>query len=235
MRNLRGTYVHRGDGLRRRRRLVRALYAVGFIVACAFLVTHRKPEPTAAMAAEVHHSSHFFGLGGESDRLRSQLETTRGDLNLARAQLDRANRILAFSTKYKVTGDLATTIFDTALEEGIDPDLAFRLVRLESDFNDHAVSPKGAIGLTQIMPATARYFQKGITRDGLYDRKANLHCGLRYLRALVTEYHGNVNLALLVYNRGEVAVKDALAAGENPTNGYDRKVMRGYKGSGVVD
>lgn len=235
MRNLRGTYVHRGDGLRRRRRLTQALYVVGFIAACAFLVTHRKPEPTTAMAAEVQHPSRFFGLGGESDKLRSELETTRGDLNLARAQLDRASRILGFSTRYKVTGDLATSIFDVALEEGIDPELAFRLVRLESDFNEHATSPKGAVGLTQVMPATAQFFKKGVTRDGLYDPKTNLHVGLRYLRTLVSQYHGNVNLALLVYNRGEVAVRDAMQAGVNPTNGYDRQVMRGYKGSGVVE
>lgn len=235
MRNLRGTYVHRGDGLRRRRQLVRGLYVTGFVAACAFLVTHRKPEPTTAMAAEVDHSTHFFGLGGESDRLRSQLETSRGDVNLLRAQLDRATRILDFSTRYKVTGDLATSIFDTSLEEGIDPDLAFRLVRLESDFNDHATSPKGAIGLTQVMPATAKFFVRGVTRDGLYDRKTNLRVGLRYLRTLVDQYHGNVNLALLVYNRGEVAVTDALRAGQNPTNGYDRAVMRGYKGSGVIN
>lgn len=187
------------------------------------------------MAAEVDHPTHFFGLGGESDKLRSQLETTRGDLNLVRAQLDRANRILDFSTHYKVTGDLASTIFDTALQEGIDPDLAFRLVRLESDFNDHATSPKGAIGLTQVMPATAKFFVRGVTRDGLYDRQTNLRVGLRYLRTLVDQYHGNVNLALLVYNRGEVAVTDALKAGQNPTNGYDRAVMRGYKGSGVIN
>lgn len=187
------------------------------------------------MAAELHHSSHFFGLGGESDKLRSELETTKGDLNLVRAQLDRATRILQFSSRYKVTGDLATSIFDIALEEGIDPDLAFRLVRQESDFNEHATSPKGAVGLTQVMPATARFFRKGVTRDGLYDAKTNLHVGLRYLRTLVDQYHGNVNLALLVYNRGEVAVQDAIRAGENPTNGYDRQVMRGYKGSGVIE
>lgn len=235
MRNLRGTYVHRGDGVRRRRGLVRGLYVAGFIVACGFIVTHRKPEPTTAMAAEVSHSSHFFNLGGESDRLRSELETTKGELNLVRAQYDRANRILKFSSRYKVSGDLASSIFDVSLEEGIDPDLAFRLVQLESDFNQRATSPKGAIGLTQVMLPTAQYFKKGVSRDGLYDPKTNLHVGLRYLRTLVAEYHGNVKLALLVYNRGEVAVRDAIQSGQNPTNGYDRQVMQGYKGSGVIE
>ncbi len=236
MRNLRGTYVHRGDGARRRRRVVRTLYVLGFVAACAFIVTHRKPEPTNAMAAEVSTPSHkFFSLGGESDVLRSELETTKGELNLVRAQFDRANRILKFSTTYKVPGDLASNIFDAALEEGIDPELAFRLVKLESDFNNHAVSRVGAVGLTQVMPSTARYFKKGVSVEGLYDPKTNLHVGLRYLRTLVDQYHGNVKLALLVYNRGEAAVNDAIQAGHNPTNGYDRIVTRGYKGKGVIE
>jgi soluble lytic murein transglycosylase-like protein len=62
----------------------------------------------------------------------------------------------------------------------------------------------------------------------------NLRIGFRYLRTLVDEY-GDVNLALLVYNRGEVAVRTATAQGINPTNGYDRILMRGYKGKGVVN
>ncbi len=234
MRNLRGTYVHRGDGLRRRRRIVRLLYALGFVVAVALVVTHRKAAPSNAAAAEVSRPSHFFSLGG-SDQLRSDLETTKGELNLVRAQFDRAERILGFSTKYQIPGDLASSIFDASLEEGIDPDLAFRLVKLESDFNDHATSSVGAVGLTQVMPSTAQFFKKGVSREGLYDRKTNLHVGLHYLHTLMSQYHGNVKLALLVYNRGEAAVKDAMAAGENPTNGYDRIITRGYKGKGVIE
>jgi len=93
----------------------------------------------------------------------------------------------------------------------------------------------GAIGLTQLMHPTARYFQKGVTRDDLYDRDTNLRIGFRYLRTLIREYKGNVQLALLVYNRGPVAVENARERGIDPSNGYERIVMKGYKGTGVVD
>ena len=108
-------------------------------------------------------------------------------------------------------------------------------VKLESDFNTHATSPVGAVGLTQVMPSTARFYEKGITREQLYEPGTNLRIGLRYLRGLVQEYHGNVKLALLVYNRGPLAVQKARAQGDNPSNGYDRILTRGYMGKGTVE
>jgi soluble lytic murein transglycosylase-like protein len=179
--------------------------------------------------------TYSFGLPGESRRLREELDAARGELQLAQAQLDRANQILAFSSRYRIAADLAASVYDIALAEGLEPDLAFRLVRVESQFNEKATSPVGAVGLTQLMPATAGYFQKGITKKQLYDRETNLRIGFRYLRTLINEYDGNLRLALLVYNRGPAAVERARAAGLDPANGYDRMVAGGYKGSGVVD
>jgi soluble lytic murein transglycosylase-like protein len=180
-------------------------------------------------------STFSFGLPGESRRLREELDAARGELQLAQAQLDRANQILSYSSRYRITADLAASIYDIALAEGLEPDLAFRLVRVESQFNEKAKSPVGAVGLTQLMPTTAGYFHKGITQKQLYDRDTNLRIGFRYLRTLINEYDGNLKLALLVYNRGPAAVKRARAAGLDPANGYDRMVAGGYKGSGVVD
>jgi soluble lytic murein transglycosylase-like protein len=51
----------------------------------------------------------------------------------------------------------------------------------------------------------------------------------------VKEYNGNVGLALLVYNRGPVAVQKARAEGDNPSNGYDRILTKGYRGKGTVE
>jgi soluble lytic murein transglycosylase-like protein len=174
-------------------------------------------------------------IGSEATRLRAELDAARGELDLANAQLDRWHKIFNFSSKYRVGADLATSIYDISLAEGIEPELGFRLVRVESEFNERATSPVGAIGLTQLMLPTARYFQKGLTREGLYDRDTNLRIGFRYLRTLVREYKGDVQLALLVYNRGPAAVEKSREQGLDPSNGYERVVMKGYKGKGVID
>lgn len=147
----------------------------------------------------------------------------------------RWNTVFTYARRFGITIELAGMIHDIALEEKIEPELAFRLVRLESRFEPAVVSPAGAIGLTQLMLGTARYFQPGVTADELTDPATNLRIGFRYLRGLVREYRGDLKLALLVYNRGPTAVQNAIAMGEDPANGYDRVLMRGYSGRGVID
>jgi soluble lytic murein transglycosylase-like protein len=225
-------YVHRGD-LERRQAKVRRwrmLLTSGAVGAIVLLLTAQIFQERAATA-----STFSFGLPGESRRLREELDAARGELQLAQAQLDRANQLLSYSSRYRISADIAASIYDIALAEGLEPDLAFRLVRVESQFNERATSPVGAIGLTQLMPATASFFQKGVTKKQLYDRETNLRIGFRYLRTLINEHDGNLKMALLVYNRGPAAVNRARAAGLDPANGYDRMVAGGYRGSGVVD
>ncbi len=235
MRNLRGTYVHRGDAARRRRRIRQAVVAGCSIAVTVVVIASRKPATAnAEPAVSSVQPSSFFTLG-KSRKLRHELESAQGELNLLRAQLERAEQILGFSTKYGVTGSMATNVFDASVREGIDPDLAFRLVRLESEFNERAVSSVGAIGLTQLMPSTAVMIEKGTTRDQLFNGKTNLRIGFRYLRSLLDMYKGNVRLALLAYNRGEDAVWRDVRAGVNPGNGYDRWVMKDYKGKGLIE
>ncbi len=147
----------------------------------------------------------------------------------------RWNAVFTYAREYRITMQLAELIHDVAIAEKIDPGLAFRLVKLESRFDPKVVSYAGAVGLTQLMPGTARYFQPGVTVEQLTDPATNLRIGFRYLRGLVREYRGDLRLALLVYNRGPVAVQNAIAMGENPANGYDRILMRGYSGRGVID
>jgi soluble lytic murein transglycosylase-like protein len=227
--------VHRGDRSRRRTRVRQTVLALSFFSALGFLLGNREPATPSAEAASVT-GSNSFRINLSTDRtLTSQLDSARGELALAHAQLDRANTVIGFSTQYRIDANLAGNIVDVAQAEGIDPDLAFRLVRLESDFNVHATSPVGAVGLTQVMPSTARFYEKGITTARLYEPKTNLRVGLRYLRGLVNEYNGNVKLALLVYNRGPAAVAKSRAQGDNPSNGYDRILTKGYRGKGVVD
>lgn len=229
MQNPRQSYAHRGDRDRRWARIRKIALVVG-LVAAAWILP--KERPTDAIASV---SSFPNGRADATRELRQQLDAVRGELDLTKAQLQRANTVMMFSTRYKIGADLAGTIYDIALAEGLDPELGFRLVNVESEFNEHAVSSAGAIGLTQVMPATAQYFKKGITREGLFDRKTNLRIGFHYLRGLITQYKGDLTMALLVYNRGPATVASLQAQGIDPHNGYGRLVTKGYTGKGVID
>ena len=216
MKDLRGTYVHYGDVLRRRRR-VRAMAMVAGLAAAAVLGA-RSWEPSEAAAAA-------------SEKLSDRASASSG---LEGKQLERWHSIYNYSRSYKITTELSAAIYDAAVVERIDPALAFPLVRLESRFNNKAISPVGAVGLTQLMVATARGYVPGVTREDLYDRDLNLTIGFRHLRGLIKQYKGDVQLALLVYNRGGVAVELDRELGLDPSNGYDRIVLKGYRGKGIL-
>lgn len=141
----------------------------------------------------------------------------------ARQATEREARRIA--QKYRMEGfalsnDLVSSITEAALKHDIDIDLAFGLVRAESSFRTSATSPVGAVGLTQLMPSTARWLKPGVSRSALRDPKTNLDLGFRYLRYLLERYDGNVKLALLAYNRGPGTVDRALKRGRDPDNGY---------------
>jgi len=161
--------------------------------------------------------------------LRISLDTTAGELELARLRLQRAEDILRYSTEYQVPANMVELVYDVALREGIDPELAFRLVNLESGFTVRARSHANALGLAQVMPATARFYEPTITAEQLYDPETNLRIGFRYLRHLIETY-GDVKLALLAYNRGPGRVKELMDAGRDPRNGYASRIMEGYRG-----
>lgn len=136
------------------------------------------------------------------------------------------NRNLERYKEYDIPRDLAEDIYDIALQEDIDPDVAFGLVRTESAFKNSATSHVGAVGLTQLMPATARWIQKDVTVRDLRDSKTNLRIGFKYLNDLMQKYDGDTELALLAYNRGPGTVDRVLKRGGNPDNGYPDMVLR---------
>lgn len=222
-----GSYATRGAVQRRARRLRRQI--LGVSVCAVLLVVYQANRPAEAAARAENDPTRV------AERLQHELARTRGELADANQQIERWQRVFGFATSYDIAVDLATDIHDIAVAEGIEPELAFRLVRLESSFDERATSPVGAIGLAQVMLPTARYFQKDITRETLYERETNLRIGFRYLRALVEENNGDVRLALLTYNRGPTAVRLALRNGHDPSNGYDRILMRGYTGTGIIE
>ena len=120
-------------------------------------------------------------------------------------------------------------------EHGVEFELLQALIATESGFDARAVSPKGAIGLMQLMPATAQRY--GVTSDRklaveqkLTDPRTNIRAGTRYLRDLMRLFPGQLELALAAYNAGEGAVQRAGNRIPNyrETQNYVRTVMQLY-------
>ena len=95
---------------------------------------------------------------------------------------------MASSTKYQIPADLAASIYDIALSEGIDPALGFQLVKIESNFKANARSNMDAIGYTQLQVATARFYEPGVTEKALTGRELNLRIGFRFLNDLLDKF-----------------------------------------------
>lgn len=157
--------------------------------------------------------------------LNAKIDAQQGQMELQRAHIDRLERINQYSDRYGIPAGLAVAIEDIAMAEGVDPELAFDLVRVESQFEAGAVSAMGAVGYTQLMPATAKLLVPGIKREQLFERDTNLRLGFRFFRSLINHYNGDVRLALLAYNRGPVRVDRLIAQGVDPSNGYARMVL----------
>lgn len=168
-------------------------------------------------------------LENDAARSRVALRARQGELALVRLEVNRLQEIMDFSRRYRIPADLATAINDIALAEGIAPELAFRLVQMESGFNRRAVSPKGAVGYAQLMPATAFELDPSLEYRDLFERETNLRLGFRYLRWLIDRYDGKLRLALLAYNRGPGTVDSIRRVGGDPANGYARSIIEGAR------
>ena len=99
-------------------------------------------------------------------------------------------------------GRFADAIAAAADRNALDRTLLAAVAKVESNFNPYAVSPKGACGILQLMPQTAKRF--GVTN--VFDAAQNIDAGARYLRWLLNRFEGRVDLALAGYNAGEGAV-----------------------------
>ncbi len=136
-----------------------------------------------------------------------------GNTVLSDRPKDPSARTFAVGTTSSVRSTRAATIgrgaaFDDTIErhaaaEQVRPELVRAVIQAESAFNPRARSVKGAMGLMQLMPATAAEY--GVV--DAYDPHENIRGGVAYLRALLTRYDGNEELALAAYNAGPGAVQ----------------------------
>ena len=144
-------------------------------------------------------------------------------------------KLLAYfdiSPNYKAVKHL---IKDASQTHGIDYELLQALIATESGFNTFAVSPKGAVGLMQLMPPTAERYgvkadKKTPIETKLTDPKTNIKAGSSYLRDLIKMFPGQLELAVAAYNAGEGAVQRAGNKIPNypETKNYVKTVMQLY-------
>ena len=99
-------------------------------------------------------------------------------------------------------GRYDSIIENAAISASVEPDLLRAVIVVESGFNSRAVSKRGAMGLMQLMPATATRF--GVSHP--YDPRENVHAGAKYLKFLMDRFDHDMRLALAAYNAGEDAV-----------------------------
>ena len=126
--------------------------------------------------------------------------------------------------------ELRQRITDHALARDLDPRLVEALIRVESAFNARAVSHKGAIGLMQLMPSTAR--ELGV--ENAFDVDENLRGGTAYLRQLLDRFRGDLTLALAGYNAGPGAVEKYRGVPPyRETTDYVRRVLAAYEAPAV--
>src|SRR5258708_13201322 len=128
----------------------------GFILLGALVVSSVGGWARHATASDQPAPLTAPALVGELRSLEQSLEATRGELAVARLQLERADAIIDYSTHYNIAADLAAAVYDVALAEGVDPALGFRLVKAESNFTPRPRTKVGATGYTQVPPTTAR-------------------------------------------------------------------------------
>lgn len=165
-------------------------------------------------AAEIYVSTNVNGLQQWSTQAIDATYTKTSIVEVQPLQTTKsltANAVAAkpIAINRKITettqAELLSTINQISSKHGVDPELIQALIAVESGFNTHAISPKGARGLMQLMPATAkRYGMKN--EQELHVPSKNIDMGVRHLKELLNLHNGQVVLAIASYNAGQGAV-----------------------------
>ena len=165
----------------------------------------------------------------------------RANVRAARSAMDEVNQILARSSEGSTSPNrfpnsggkpftqeqVDAAIDQAARQHNVDPSLVRAVIKVESNFNPNAVSPKGAMGLMQLMPQTAR--ELNVTNP--FDPQQNVDAGVRHLKHLMESYGGDVKLTLAAYNAGAGAVARSAGIPNFPeTRRYVSRITNLYYG-----
>ncbi len=147
----------------------------------------------------------FFKGGSSLDPVPAPVAPTPSEMLLN-------HKLFLRVAQHPNVGRYAALIDTSARTQGLDPSLVKAMIAVESAFEPRAVSPKGALGLMQIMPATGERYgvsanTKRTVEQQLFDPATNLRIGTRYLRDLLQRFDQDLSLALAAYNAGEGAVE----------------------------
>jgi soluble lytic murein transglycosylase-like protein len=124
---------------------------------------------------------------------------------------------------------LEKIVQQSATVHNVDPNLVRAIIKVESNFNPHAVSRKGAMGLMQLMPSTA----KSLNVTNPYDPAQNVDAGVRHFKQLLDSYNGNVELSLAAYNAGAGAVQRSRGVPRySETQNYVKRITSLYASNG---
>ncbi len=142
-------------------------------------------------------------------------------------------RLVLLEDRSAVPAQIEKWIHEISEQQGVDPELVKAVAKTESNYNPYAVSNKGALGLMQLIPETAKRF--GVTN--VFDAKQNIEGGVKFLKFLMGMFPNNLPYILAAYNAGENAVlKYKGIPPYRETQAYVRKISQAYhkKGSFLV-
>jgi len=192
------------------------------------------PAGAAANAsAPVSYQSHLVYWSSSEHRWKA-VPTSGAQIRAARSAASEVNSYLDNqSTPHDSLNRVITqqqidaAIDEAASRHNVDPNLVRSVIKVESNFNPHAVSRKGAMGLMQLMPATAR----SLNVSNPFDPAQNVDAGVRHLKSLLENYGGNIPLSLAAYNAGTAAVSRSAGVPHfAETRSYVRRITDLYTG-----
>ena len=187
---------------------------------------------SAPSGADATPSRHMLSYWSVTEHRFKPVPTSGAVMRAARSAASEVNSYLGgrAQTHQILNREFTPQDIDAAIDEAaarhhVDPSLVRSVVKVESNFNPNAVSRKGAMGLMQLMPSTAR----SLNVSNPFDPAQNVDAGVRHLRRLLDNYGGNVRLSLAAYNAGSGAV--ARSAGVphfRETQNYVRRITSLY-------